>query len=238
MGRSQERELSSSGSGLASRGAKSGERPGNRHKRNQKQRARDIKRLLKRDNIPATVRQTQERVLALLETEVKDEQDNRKVKKLAKKYKMVRFFDRRKLTRKLKKVNRQISVCKDESERATLSEQLDVLRKEYNYVTHFPADKKYVSVHPVGGCLNESSRRQMADVQADIHSLVASGKLPDASLDVVSIGGKSVAGARTSTRQKQKLTRVSKPKYIEKTDGNGMGDDIYFIDTSRDDFFL
>ena len=210
------------------------------HSKTLKQRVRDIKRLLKRENVPATVRQTQERMLSLLETEVKDSQDVRRAKRLTKKYKMVRFFDRRKLTRKMKACNRQMTVCEDESERTMLSDQLTVLRKEYNYVVHSPVDEKYTSLHPSSGSLNDVSKRRVEEIQSSINSLVDSGSLPDASLNVITVEGKTMDDGHKMARQKQLKKSSQKVKRKKDTDqaGSQAQEDIYFIDKSRDDFFL
>jgi hypothetical protein len=198
---------------------------------------RDIKRLLKRENVPATVRQTQERMLSLLETEIKDCQDVCRAKRLTKKYKMVKFFDRRKLSRKLKACNRQLTVCEDEEERTMLSDQLTVLRKEYNYVIHFPADEKYISLHPSSGSLNDDvSKQKIEEIQSSINCLVDSGSLPDASLDVVTAEGNAVVDPHKMLRQKPKI--ASQKLRRKKDTDHAHSQDIYFIDNSRDDFFL
>lgn len=241
MGRRRTAGRSVGDSELPSSRTRAGSRTEKTRKRTQKQRARDIKRLLKRENVSATVRQTQERMLTLLEAEMKDDREDQRVKKWTKKYKMVRFFDRRKLVRKMKALNRQIAECEEESERAILSDHLTVLRKEYNYVVHFPANEKYISVHSSSGSSTDSNRRKLEEIQDSIDSLVTSGSLPDASLDVITFRGETVSVGQTEMKQKkQKLRKLSSrvSRNTAQADGEETQKDIYFIDTSQDDFFL
>ena len=182
-------------------------------KKGQKQKIRDIKRLLKRDDLSATVRQAQERMLALLQNEVKETDRLKKFKKMSKKYKMVKFFDRRKVARKLKAARRQ----------KTENEAMEELKKDYNYAVHFPLDKKYISLHPPP---NEKEREKQLEIRENIDELVKSGQLDDASMEILE-----------GTRREKSRKRRGYVSQGEK-DHHMNSSPIMDTDTTKDDFFM
>ncbi|KNC81642.1 hypothetical protein SARC_06047 [Sphaeroforma arctica JP610] len=74
------------------KGKKFNEERGNGSSKSVKARIRDIRRLLKRDDLVATVRVEKERMLEMLESDLKEKQNQELEKKLTEKYKMVKFF--------------------------------------------------------------------------------------------------------------------------------------------------
>eukprot|EP00118_Oscarella_pearsei_P026674 m.310272 g.310272 ORF g.310272 m.310272 type:complete len:240 (+) comp50580_c0_seq1:33-752(+) len=201
-------------------------------KRTQKQKIRDIRRLLKREDLPATVRQTQERMLALLQGEVKETDVRKRAKKMAKKYKMVKFFDRRKVSRKLKATNRRACTVKDEVEKRKLLESIEELKKDYNYAVHFPLDKKYISLFSTP-CGKERDKQQ--EIRDVINDLVVSGQFDDTSMEVIE-------GRRGSKKDKRQgyvtlgIRKETKDLSLKKHEEDSANDDDN--DHFKDDFFL
>lgn len=115
---------------------------------------RSIKRLLnnKGDQLtPAGQKAKQEELKELIR--LRDEHDRREAEReMATKYRMVKFFERRKLQRTLDKIIEQGDKPEDAAKKKqTLS--------DLRYVTEYPKDKKYISLFPSGGHTDESRSR-------------------------------------------------------------------------------
>lgn len=67
-------------------------------------------------------------------------------RKLAKKYHKVRFFERVKVERKLKRVASRIKDCS--SPGTKLLEELHTLQDDLAYIKYFPKGEKYISLFP------------------------------------------------------------------------------------------
>eukprot|EP00960_Hanusia_phi_P049873 759832-Hanusia_phi.AAC.3 len=67
-------------------------------------------------------------------------------KKYSKKYHMVKFFEKKKVTRAMNKVERRLKEEKDEDEVKRLKEEQEKLQEDMDYIVHFPNDMKYVSL--------------------------------------------------------------------------------------------
>ncbi|ODV88015.1 hypothetical protein CANARDRAFT_26180 [[Candida] arabinofermentans NRRL YB-2248] len=133
-----------------------------------KKKMRDISRLLKRDNLPSAVRIENERALKALTLELENVQLNLKAKKLATRYHKIKFFERKKATRRYLQAKKEY----DELEKKQTDEQnkgetadstiLKELKKEIKkqrkvlrhaeidlvYVLNFSKTEKYVSLYP------------------------------------------------------------------------------------------
>ncbi|CAI4063434.1 hypothetical protein N7582_002411 [Saccharomyces uvarum] len=113
-----------------------------------KRRIRDLERLLKKkkDILPSTVIIEKERNLQALRLELQNNELKNKIKANAKKYHMVRFFEKKKALRKynklLKKVNESDADDKD------LQDQLRATKVELCYVINFPKTEKYIALYP------------------------------------------------------------------------------------------
>lgn len=113
---------------------------------------KSIEGLLQRDNLPADVRIEKERALKALRADLKNTLFKLKTQKRAKKYHMVRFFERKKALRKLKQAKKALDevtetgVKKDikKARRAMHHCQVDVA-----YVFMFPKSEKYISLYPI-----------------------------------------------------------------------------------------
>ena len=104
---------------------------------NLKKRIRDTTRLLNRPNLPADMRREMERKLAALQGALAEKGKHELEREMAIKYRMVKFFERKKAMRKL------ASAQASGNDEAVKAAQLDLA-----YILHFPKDRKYISLYP------------------------------------------------------------------------------------------
>lgn len=133
-----------------------------RSKQSLKTSMRAIQRLLnnKGSDLNETVRKRKEAELEELKR-LKEEHDRREVeKRMAQKYKMVKFFERRGLQRRLDKIVRKGDKVADAEEKKQIMCDL-------RYICEYPKDKKYISLFPSGGHTKESKRR-VEEMRAEI----------------------------------------------------------------------
>ncbi|KAH0552861.1 hypothetical protein GP486_006939 [Trichoglossum hirsutum] len=124
-----------------------------------KKRIRDLARLLERaEDMPADVRMDNERALAAHNQELAAAEAEKLKQKMARKYHMVKFFERQKATRRVKQLHRRLSAT---TETASLRQQLHAAEVDLNYILHYPPDRKYVGLYP---------QRPKADDDHDDHN--------------------------------------------------------------------
>ncbi|VDB88515.1 unnamed protein product [Peniophora sp. CBMAI 1063] len=110
---------------------------------------RQTRRLLAKDFLAADVRVDTERRLHALEAELAAAEQANKERAMATKYHRIKFFDRKKLLRRVKQVQRQLGAEELSSkERKKLERTLGDLRVDLNYVTHYPKAERYISLFP------------------------------------------------------------------------------------------
>ncbi|PCH35633.1 hypothetical protein WOLCODRAFT_126072 [Wolfiporia cocos MD-104 SS10] len=116
---------------------------------------RQTRRLLAKDNLAADVRAKTERRLKALEADLAQAELARKERAMSTRYHAVKFFERQKVTRRIKQVKRQLSestskdaVTLDKKERKKLTKKLEELRVDLNYTLHYPKLRKYISLFP------------------------------------------------------------------------------------------
>ncbi|EGW31107.1 rRNA-processing protein EFG1 [Spathaspora passalidarum NRRL Y-27907] len=161
-----------------------------------KKKIRDIERLLakKTNNLPADKRIEYDRALKALRVELANAQTQIKAKEIAKKYHMVRFFEKKKAVRKLKQLKKtfdevsKTEVRKDikKARRAVRQGEIDVA-----YVILFPKTEKYISLYPnpkendqvdakdpkaILGAKRTQERR--SQFRKEVEKLMDDGKLP------------------------------------------------------------
>lgn len=116
-----------------------------------KKKIRDIERLLKKDKLPADVRNENERALKALKVDLDKTQSQLKTQKIAKKYHMVRFFERKKAIRKLKQARKTFDEVSKTEVKKDIKKARKVLKHcevDVAYVVLFPKDEKYISLYP------------------------------------------------------------------------------------------
>lgn len=135
-----------------------------------KKRIRDIERLLarKRDSLPDTVIIEKERSLQALRHELDQAQLKQKVRKNAKKYHMVRFFERKKAMRKYK------NALKNDAD----PEELYKRKVDLCYVVNFPKSEKYIALYPNQENDSLSTRERREAFRDTVAKQLQSGSLP------------------------------------------------------------
>ena len=124
-----------------------------------KSKIRDVTRLLgNSDHLPADIRIEKERALAGykqdLETALREKQKQHMIGK----YHMVRFFERQKATRNLKKLKTQHNMATPGTpEYQRLQNSIQQAEVDLKYTIYYPLTEKYLSIFPRGGG-HESTR--------------------------------------------------------------------------------
>jgi hypothetical protein len=103
---------------------------------------------LKSTDIPADVRVGHERELAALQHELITVAADKEKQTMIERYHMVRFFERQKATRRLKKISKRLDDCSDPEERNTLENDLHVAQVDLNYTMYYPLIQPYSSLYP------------------------------------------------------------------------------------------
>lgn len=134
-----------------------------------KRKIRNLERLLRLETLDANKKIECERALAANKQELAEIEANRKTKKIAQRYQMVRFFERKKSTRRLKHALRQLSENQDDEK---LQNEFKEAETDFHYVREFPLDQKYESIYSEAE-LSEKARA----VRDSVKSMIQSGKL-------------------------------------------------------------
>jgi hypothetical protein len=110
---------------------------------------RDLERMLANaTGMPATVRAAHERRLEALKYDLVLTVAEKEKTRMIEKYHMVRFFDRKKAERALKKAQRALKACEDPEERHELKESVYTAQIDLNYTMYYPLVRNYCSLHP------------------------------------------------------------------------------------------
>lgn len=115
-----------------------------------KTKIRDTARLLAHaDNLPAGIRIEKERALTGYKQDLEDAIREKQKQKMIGKYHKVRFFERQKATRNLKKLKRRLESTQIEYEEAlSLRESIQIAEVDLNYTIYYPLTEKYISLFP------------------------------------------------------------------------------------------
>ncbi|KAI9645906.1 rRNA-processing protein efg1 [Ciborinia camelliae] len=117
-----------------------------------KKKIRDITRKLERaQDLPADVRVEDERALASYQQELASAEAEKIRQKMIKKYHMVRFFERQKATRQLKKLRKRLLETQSTEEVEQLKEEMHILEVDLNYTQYHPLSETYISLYPPKG---------------------------------------------------------------------------------------
>ena len=118
-----------------------------------KSRIRDLTRLLEHSNqLPAGVRIEKERALAGYKQDLEHALLEKHRHQMISKYHMVRFFERQKASRNLKKLKTRLaSVPNGSSDQVNLQEAVHQAEVDLNYTIYHPLTEKYLSLFPRNG---------------------------------------------------------------------------------------
>ncbi|KAH6910414.1 hypothetical protein BKA70DRAFT_1147429 [Coprinopsis sp. MPI-PUGE-AT-0042] len=108
---------------------------------------RQARRLLAKDKLAADKRVETERRIKALEAELEQAEHAEKERAMAVRYHKVKFFERKKVTRKLTQIKKRMQSAEG-SEKEELAAQLLEERVNLNYILHYPKAKKYISLFP------------------------------------------------------------------------------------------
>ncbi|KAI4225630.1 MAG: hypothetical protein L6R36_003789 [Xanthoria steineri] len=112
---------------------------------------RSVTRVLEHaQNLPLDVRIEKERALAGYKQDLEKVQHEKERQRMIKKYHMVRFFERQKATRNLKKLRTRLSSSQRNSpeEQETLDREIHNAEVDLNYTLYHPLTQKYSSLFP------------------------------------------------------------------------------------------
>lgn len=116
-----------------------------------KHKIRSLEKLLLKDTLPADVRVDKERALAAQKAELRSILHNRRTQERAKKYHMLRFFERKKAVRRLKQAVRAVAEAEKAGEKKDIKKAKRVLHHaqiDVAYVYMFPKADKYIALFP------------------------------------------------------------------------------------------
>ncbi|WWC96274.1 hypothetical protein V866_003141 [Kwoniella sp. B9012] len=121
---------------------------------------RQTKRLLAKDTLEPGLRVQTQRRLTSLEADLANAMKRDVEKKNGAKYHMVKFFERQKLLRIIKRLQRKLKEAeesKSDKKSDKYKEELDDTRIMMNYVLNFPNTEKYISLFPPSSTSEPSS---------------------------------------------------------------------------------
>ncbi|KAF3778071.1 rRNA-processing protein [Nymphaea thermarum] len=142
-----------------------------------KNQIRSVERILLRKDLPIEVKNAQEKRLEELKTKQEIQNRSEVERKLSLRYRRVKFFERRKIERRIRRLEK-LQRSADPTMQRTVSEQLSQLREDLEYVRFFPKTEKYVSLFM--GSDNpeivEKRNRMRKLIKANLLAAAASGK--------------------------------------------------------------
>ncbi|XP_028404991.1 rRNA-processing protein EFG1-like [Dendronephthya gigantea] len=195
-----------------------------------KQRIRSIKRLLNKPDIAADVRVSQERMLKFMQSKLEEQQQykNESQTKMIKKYKMVKFFEKRKLWRQHRSVVKELRDSPNSQRTEELQRILNKILRDINYVQYFPSDRKYVSLFPAQPYINQTVIEEQEQLHRCINEKVDSGQLPQANFSQCSSDSKD----KTKVKNIKRIMDKHSKEDLKISTCNFQEDD-FFTDTSN-----
>ncbi|ORX93849.1 hypothetical protein K493DRAFT_315785 [Basidiobolus meristosporus CBS 931.73] len=147
-----------------------------------KKKLRDTQRLLKKEKLPADVRVNAERKLKAIQLQLDELQVSDKEKKLASKYRMVKFFERQKVTRKIKQCEKKLEADDLKSkERKSIETELKEHQVNLNYILHYPRLEKYISLFPKENADDPEVVKRREEIRGKIREMMDNNELPQSS---------------------------------------------------------
>lgn len=111
---------------------------------------RSLKRLLARtESLPADVRVEKERALQTAQHELEQRQKAKQRSEMIGRYHKVRFFDRQKATKRLKRARKELQAREDgDEDRMDLARRVEDAEVDVNYAQYYPLDMHYIPLFP------------------------------------------------------------------------------------------
>ncbi|KIJ95096.1 hypothetical protein K443DRAFT_683278 [Laccaria amethystina LaAM-08-1] len=201
---------------------------------------RQTRRLLAKDNLAADVRVETERRLKALEAELHQAEIANKERALAVRYHKVKFFERQKVTRKLKQAKARLESASG-SEKETIASEVSALRVDLNYTLHYPKSQKYISLFPpeIRKGTTAPSQAEAAttakareEIRSSIRLCMGKGELsvePELHMDSRNDARQVIMEASNGAGRKQKNGLKNSPHPV----GDLVEDDVFFEDDNE-----
>ena len=141
-----------------------------------KKQIHDTQRLLFKDILCEEGVKSQQLKLEQLKKAHAEERRDRSHKKRAKKYKGIKFFDSRKVLKKL----HFLQTSTGTAEQTDALEEIALYKRYLNYITYYPEDKKYLSLFPNSERLDPDAQAQIDALLRETNSKVEQGLYADA----------------------------------------------------------
>lgn len=132
-----------------------------------KSKIRDLERLLTRsEHLPVGVRIEKERALAGYKQDLEQAIRGKQRQHMISKYHKVRFFERQKATRALRKVQKQLAHDPDQkNEDQPPTASLHAAQVDVNYTIYYPLTEKYVGLFPLEKRASDKSGSQSTETE-------------------------------------------------------------------------
>ncbi|MBA0615019.1 hypothetical protein Godav_015220 [Gossypium davidsonii] len=142
-----------------------------------KNQIRSIERMLRKD-LPPEVREAQETKLEGLKKQQEIHTRLAVERKLFLRDRKIKFFERRKIERRIRRLEKQQRTSPGQAQDMEIAEQLSKLKEDLEYVRFFPKTEKYVSLFTGGdgSDLIDRRNRLRKQIKANLVAAAASGK--------------------------------------------------------------
>ncbi|KAI8976131.1 hypothetical protein BDB01DRAFT_804616 [Pilobolus umbonatus] len=140
-----------------------------------KKKIRDIKRTLSRESQSAESIIENKRKLLVLEYDLGERTIDEKERDNASKYHKVKHFERTKLKRKMKQVEKKLEETVDEQEKKVLQNKLDNMHIDTLYINFFPKVLTYISLFPKENGETEKQKKKKEEIRQMIRQCVEKG---------------------------------------------------------------
>ncbi|BDA48056.1 probable rRNA-processing protein EFG1 at N-terminal half [Coccomyxa sp. Obi] len=174
-----------------------------------KNQIRGIERLLRKEGLDARVRKKEEAKLQELKLAIEEHKRAEKERIYAVRYHKIRFFERIKLERAIKRAEKQIAEASKKGDGAptALMEHLACLQDDLQYVMHFPKGEKYVSI--LRNAEDPAAQAALMAERERLRALVHKQQADIAMLTEADEGAALLARQRRPTQQPTTLTNAS-----------------------------
>ncbi|GLT99487.1 hypothetical protein SLE2022_169240 [Rubroshorea leprosula] len=142
-----------------------------------KNQIRSIERMLRKD-LPPEVREAQEKKLEGLKKQQEIHTRLAVERKIFLRDRKIKFFERRKIERRIRRLEKLQRASSGQAQDAQIAEQLSKLKEDLEYVRFFPKTEKYVSLFTGGDDSDMVDRRNRLrkQIKANLIAAAASGK--------------------------------------------------------------
>ncbi|KAK6161469.1 hypothetical protein DH2020_004850 [Rehmannia glutinosa] len=142
-----------------------------------KNQIRSIERMLRKE-LPDDVKEAQEKKLEGLKKQQETQNRLALERKIFLRNRKIKFFERRKIERRIRRLEKQQRVSTGQAEEADIADQLSKLKEDLEYVRFFPKTEKYVPLF-IGGDETEIVEKRNSlrkQIKANLIAAAASGK--------------------------------------------------------------